>query len=233
MSVQQQGSATGAGAALVTSIACNVPAGVLAGYFLIWQIVQSITTAPATDPAGWTRLAFTPGAANSGSWTWYRISPGGEPASYTSPTLSSGQTATTMAAFSGVDPNTPFDVTKPAAVQGTTATTFPAITPVTAGAMILALGTDEYAASATVGTITSSNATMIGSNASTGAASSIHVISSMARFAWSSGAFTPAMSSSAATTRTIGESIALRPAPQQRQVIFPPMRNAVLRSATY
>lgn len=232
MAIALRGTPTGAGAALVTSISCNVPTGVVAGDLLIWNIAQGIATNPTTDPAGWTRIDFET-TTNDSSDNWYRIADGTEPASYTSPTLSSGQTATSMAAFSGVDNLNPFDITTPANSAGTTTIPFPAVTPVTAGAWIIAIAAIQFAANATVGTITSSNTTMMTSNASTGAASSVHAISAMSRFAWSSGAFTPAMSSSQATNRTLGQSLVLRPAFPQIPIRSPFMRQAVNRSLTY
>jgi hypothetical protein len=213
MAIAVRGTPTAGGsAALATSLVCNVPSGVQAGDILVWLITGSTPTNPATDPAGWTRAQFATTTGVNAA-LWYRVSGGSEPATYTSPTLTSAQQAYAMVAYSGVDNVTPLDVAMPAASAGTTAMAFPAITPVTTGAWVLGIGSPQHASSTTVPTSeTSTNLTIDANGKNTATTNVAHVQSVIGHAAWTSGAFTPAMTSPTATARTLGQTMALRPA---------------------
>ena len=131
-----------------------------------------------------------------------------EPASYTHSTLTSGRWVMSMAGFSGVN-STPLDVAVPAAVAGTTALTFPAITPVTAGAWTLAIGHVQGATGAVFVFSAGNNDALVVTNAPNTAA--INPSHAVARRAWTSGAFTPTMTYTGTSTRTLGSTGALRP----------------------
>jgi hypothetical protein len=232
MAIGLRNVASAGSTAAVTTIAQTVPAGVVNGDFLLWVIAQGTATNPATDPAGWTRLRFAT-TTNDSLDAWYRIA-SSEPASYNSPTLTSAQTVTAMAAYSGVDTVTPLDVAIPAATAGTTAVTFNAITPVTPGAWVLGLAALGYASSTTVpgaSDATSTNLSIDVQNRNTTSTNVIHVIDAIGHAAWSSGAFTPNMSAPATLARTIGQSVALRPAMYRRDIIV--VQQAVNRSVNF
>lgn len=236
MAISLVGTPTGTGAsAAVTSIACTVPTGATTSTYLVWTVNGNNVTSPTADPAGWTRLQFT-SVSGENVATWGRFHDGSS-TSYTSPTLTSAITATSMVAFGGVDTTTPLDVAMPTGTTGTTAWTFPAITPVTTGAWVVAVGGPQLAAAVTTGTITSSNLSAVDvATWSTNAASAVHVAACIGHLGtWASGAFTPAMASSAVTAHTIGQSLALRPATTTTTAPRRPLivQQAVQRAATF
>ncbi len=210
------GTSTTASTAQVTTITHTVPTGVVNGDLLIWVISQSNTaTNPVADPTGWTRIqAATNTTMNT--TVWYRVA-ASEPASYASPTLTSGMVTSLMVAYTGVDNATPLDVTVPTAVGTATGTfgPFPAITPLTAGAWVLGVGNCRFAASATIPSdtnLTSTNLTIDAQHASQATSASIHDDAGLGHAAWTSGAFTPNMASTLAASATLSQTIALRPA---------------------
>jgi hypothetical protein len=196
-------------AAATTGITNNVPAGTADGNFLVWVTGQTTATLIATL-AGWTQRQSGVGGASS-LQVWYRFA-SSEPASYTTAARTASRAFGVMAAFSGVDATTPWDVTEAAMVAGTTAFAGPAVTPVTAGAWILGIA-DCLVASGVINTVlSSSNTTIDGQTTSTSGAST-NMAGAISHQLWSgSGALTPAWSASNATTRTIAGAYALRPA---------------------
>ena len=78
-----QSSTTNTGSS--TSIVANVPASVASGDLLLAHlgVRQSASNPTVTGPAGWLPWAVDTPSTLTESHVWYRISPGGEPASYT------------------------------------------------------------------------------------------------------------------------------------------------------
>jgi len=202
--------APGSGAA-TTSFSTNVPAGVLNNDLLLWTLHGNTVTSAAT-PTGWTPWTLNTATGVNQS-TFYRWA-SGEPASYTA-TLSSNRWGGSMLALRGVDMTTPQDVTFPAAINGTTAITFPAITPVTAGAWILAAASLIGPTGVVDYTFGLGNLAALDCDAGTDNAGTTNTFICIGHQLWTSGAFTPTgpALSAQATTRTIGATWALRPAP--------------------
>lgn len=191
------------------AIVNNVPAGTVNGDLLIWRHSNTTATVTAT-PAGWTLLTSLTATATS-MVIWWRIA-ASEPASYSTGALTAGRSIGIMSAFSGVDNATPFDVATPTPVAGTTAVTCPAITPVTAGAWVLGFGDVNVASGVINTTFSSSNLTAIDAQVTSTQAAATNNVGATGHFAWSSGAFTPAYTTSNASVRSIGATAALRPA---------------------
>lgn len=164
--IAQRGSAEWA-ATETSPLVINKPAGVVAGDILIVNIVQNETQYGAgggsginTSPnlAGWTlidgREIYRTGNGNNANQWWgsvhYRVADGTEGADFSFTLNSRADMAIgTMVAFSGIDPNDPFDVAPGnLTVQGNddNEITTPGITTVTNGAAILMLGqiTNNY-----------------------------------------------------------------------------------------
>lgn len=211
------------------AIVNNVPAGTVNGDLLVWRYSETGTNIPTT-PAGWT-LA-TSGSTTSTSVTiWYRVA-SSEPASYTTGTLvTSGRHIGIMSAYSGVDNTTPFDVATPALVAGTTATTCPAITPVTVGAWVLGIGNANVGTGVINTTFSSGNLTAVDAQVTSTNGAQTNNVGATGHFAWTSGAFTPTYTTSNASVRTLGASLALRPF--NRGVVSIHNRAAVNRASTF
>lgn len=197
---------TAAPTAAATSVTINVPSGIANGDLLLWVASGNVATVAPT-PAGWNVYQTGTGTAQNLS-IFYRFA-SNEPASYTHSTLTSGKWAFTMAGFSGVDATTPLDVAVPAYVAGTTAVAFPAITPVTSGAWILAVAHVQGATGATFAFTNGNTDALVVVNQP---ASGINASNAIARRAWTTGAFTPTMTYTGTSTRTLGATGALRPA---------------------
>lgn len=195
----------------VTSFATNVPAGVADGDLLIWTLVaNNVTVAPT--PSGWSvwQTNSTTGLNQS---SFYRIA-SSEPSSYTASGLTSARWGAAMIALRGVDTTTPQDVSFPAAINGTTAFSWPAITPATSGAWVLAISAMQLSGTGiTDVTWTGGNVTV---DSDAGAATSnANPFVSHGHASWSSGAFTPTGPTSSPVgglSRTIGATTAVRPA---------------------
>lgn len=212
--------------AAVTTVTNSVPTGVVDNDQLIWLAVGTIATAPTT-PTGWSLEKST---TTTGNGTFiYRRTASSEPASYNM-TVTSARWTGLMLAYSGVDTQAPIDVTTPTGVAGTTAITCPAITPVTPGAVVLGVaGANNGPTVITTGTITSSNTTIDGTS-TTKSASAANDVAGVGSVAWTSGAFTPLMASSATPQRTMGMTVALRPFRGKGLIV---LRSAVQRATLY
>jgi hypothetical protein len=196
-------------AAATTGITNNVPAGIADGDFLIWVTGQTTATLIGTHASFTSRQTGVGGA--SSLQVWYRFA-SSEPASYTTAVRTASRAFGVMAAFSGVDATTPWDVTEAAMVAGTTAFAGPAVTPVTAGAWILGIA-DALVGAGVINTVLSSSNTAIDVQKTSTSGASTNMVGAISHQAWSgSGALTPAWSASNATTRTIAGAYALRPA---------------------
>lgn len=209
-----------ASSAAVTSITCDAPAGIDSGWTLFWHIVQQAATVAGGSPTGFNATAWHTGTTTGlNSMVYYRdVQDGDAGTTFTSHTLTSARTACTMVAFNFLMKASPKTGTFPGGFNGTTATAFNPITPTHSGAVILAFIAQSFASGVTPGTAASGNTTIIGQfNSSTAAA--INVLSAVGYAPWTSGAFTPTGSNSAATTRTIGLSTAMRPG-----TLYPPAR---------
>jgi len=94
------------GATSTTTITLNVPAGVVNGQLLLAVLtIDGGSSATITPPAGWTLANRTNSSTLIAQGLYYRIA-NTEPASY-SWTTSNRNSSAVMAAYSGVDPNTP------------------------------------------------------------------------------------------------------------------------------
>ena len=195
----------------VTSFATNVPAGVADGDLLIWTLVgNNVTVAPT--PSGWNvwQANTTTGLNQS---TFYRVA-SSEPSSYTATGLTSARWGSAMLALRGVDTTTPIDVTFPTRNAGTTALTYPAITPATAGAWVVAIGAVLASAQGTDIAWTAGNLDAVDTDVGSAVAAATNAFASHGHFAWTSGAFTPtgpATSPVGGLSRTIGATTAVRP----------------------
>lgn len=132
-----------------TSLAINVPAGVVDGDVLVLHGV----TADGDDGgfntlSGWTQIVnnvLTGGAAPSppGVTAWWRVA-SSEPASYTiTPTAGSTGICAQMMAFTGVDNTTPIDATTTTATGDSTNSDPAAITTVTDEALTIVSSTND------------------------------------------------------------------------------------------
>lgn len=196
------------GAAGASSHVVTVPTGNVDGNLLLAAITVGSATVPTT-PTGWT-IWQTGSTTAHALGVYYRVA-AAEPASYTFTTASS-RVCISMATLSGVDTTTPKDVAVPAVGTGTTTYAFPAITPVTAGAWVWATGSVGFASGATTGTPAASNFTLDAVVGPTAQSASINTAQGTGHLAWSAGAFTPAMTTSVASARTVSMTSAIRPA---------------------
>jgi hypothetical protein len=192
-----------------TTLTVNVPAGIANGDLLIWHMIANNATVAST-PAGWNVVKTGTTTTHNQSIFW-RVA-ASEPASYTHAALTSAKWTFSMYAFSGVDNTTPLDIASasiPAMTAGTTAVTLPAITPVTAGAWIIGTGSAIGATTATFAFSSSnSDGTVVLNQPATSGVNPSH-----GTFweAWVSGAFTPLVTFTGTSTRTLGSTYALRP----------------------
>lgn len=234
MAIAHRASTTVEGATTV-AITNNVPAGVVNGDLLLWRISDTTTTIPAT-PAGWTLLVSGTATATM-VVIWWRIA-ASEPASYTTAAFATaGRRIGIMSAYSGVDTTTPFDVATPALVAGTTAITCPAITPISAGAWVLGVANATVALNVTTTTFSSANLNAIDSQKTSTSTTATNDVGAIGHFAWTSGAFTATYTASQTMVRTLGGSIALRPAAaavvSKRRIPAVVNRAALVRASVY
>lgn len=189
----------------------NVPSGTVDNDVMVWRWSGAGNASVPTTPAGW-NLDKSGTTTVNGMATYWRVA-ASEPASYNFGTLGAAiRQSVTLISFSGVDTVNPIDVATAAYVAGTTATTCPACTPVTAGAWVLGLGDANVASGVTNTTFSSANLTAIDAQVSSTQAAATNNVGCCGHFVWSSGAFTPTFTTSNASVRTLGGSMALRPA---------------------
>ena len=195
---------------LVTSLATNVPAGVQDGDLLLWTLVGNNNTAAPT-PSGWTVWKTSTTTAHNQS-TFYRVA-SSEPASYTATGLASGRWGAGMLALRGVDQTTPADITFPAQVNGTSTLTYPAATPVTAGAWIVAIGSINGPSGTTNVNWSAGNVTTVQTDFGSNVSAQVNAFGSQGTFeSWSSGAFTPTgPQDDVVSARSIGNTTVVRP----------------------
>src|SRR5262245_45242494 len=193
----------------VTTFDTAVPSGVQNGDLLLWTLTGNTVTV-VSAPSGWTDWQLNSTTAIN-QCTWSRIA-SSEPASYTATGLSSNRWGGAMIALRGVDTTTPQDVAFPTRNAGTTALTYPAITPVTAGAWIIAIGCIVGPSGTADITWTIGNLDALDTDAGTNVSASTNCFVSHGHKVWTSGAFTPTAPATATTsTRTIGATQAVRP----------------------
>jgi hypothetical protein len=205
-----------------TAAVSNVPTGTVDGDLLIWQVGTAGTSGVQATPTGWTLAKSLAGPSGLSSFViWYRVA-ASEPASYTTGAFAAiGRRAVIMASYSGVDNTTPLDVAVPTITEGTTAVACPAITPVTAGAWVLGLATVVVGSGVINTTYSTSNLTAIDSQVTSTQGAATNAVDATGHFAWTSGAFTPAYTTSNASTRSIGATLALRPTVNPELVMAP------------
>jgi hypothetical protein len=117
-----------------------------------------------------------------------------------------------MAAFSGVDATTPWDVTEAAMVAGTTAFAGPAVTPSRPGRSSSGSRT-PWSVPGVINTVLSSSNTIPDAQVTSTNGASTNMVGGISHYPWRSGAVTPAWAASNVTTRTVAGAYALRPPP--------------------
>jgi hypothetical protein len=185
------------------------PATINAGDYMELNLSVNANTAMAT-PSGWTAAQATIAQTAMSYGVFWRIATGSEswPMNLT---MASGRYDGTLIVYSGVDNTTPQDVANGAATATTGIATFPSITPVTSGAWITARRFLLHASGVATGTRTVVNMTQREDVVSTqGAQVNLAIIH--ADTPWTSGAFTPNITYTAATTQNRAFVRALRPA---------------------
>jgi hypothetical protein len=197
-------------AAATTWSAFTLPSN-SAGDLLVMFIYEESNANLTTGPTGWTALTgpTTDGNSDGRGWTYYKVSSGSETGSAV--VFSSAQRGQiVVAAYSGVDTTTPWDVAS-VATGVTTASSWAAgpITPVTAGARLVSFIGSDLSAGETqpYHTITSpftafSNTEDSSSDTEVGAADG----------AWTSGAVTATWSTTGTADNAVVFVGALRPA---------------------
>jgi len=195
-------------AAAVTTFTTDEPAGTAVGDLMLWKTTYN-NNSIQPPPSGW--LAWTGASTTAlGQATWYRFKQSGDPSSwsYTGISLRWGHG---MESWRGVDTTTPQDVT-PVSAVGTTLNGFPAITPVTAGAHIVADGAMLGPTSTTNVTWATNNLDALSNDFGSNVTTTTNAFLGSGYEAWTSGAFTPNLTHAVTSTRTISIAYALRPA---------------------
>lgn len=207
MPISLVGSTTQDPTVAVTTLSSGMPAGVATGDLVLFVVLTNTTTIPAA-PSGYTQIAT---GANStiGLGVWYKFATNSsEPAPSTTQSAFRATSATLV--YRGVDSTTPIDVAAGTSTTGTTAVSVPARTPLTAGAWDIAIG--SMLTSATNTTTWSSTNLVLDQPSISNVAGSNNPAFVVGHFAWTSGAFTPNITKSATSTRTLGTHFVLRPA---------------------
>lgn len=142
-----------------TSYTLNRPSSVTDGDLMVMAIISEVDSGSISVPSGWTtRWSGTWMATNRPFLVAFRVITdiGSEPTSYTA-SKSSGTARGMILAYRGVDPDNPFDIATDT-TNSATATTLsvPAVTTVTGGAWLLAIGgiaanTNQAGSASTVG----------------------------------------------------------------------------------
>lgn len=174
MAVALQGTPSVYESASATSAVIPYPSGITAGELLLATVADSGSTAPNTNPGGWTLALAQAGPSSSPSMAvWYKIATGGEGGSVTFTTnATAGRVTGIMTRWSGVDNTTPMDAT-PVGSNSAIATTFTmaGITTVTANAMLV--HTISLNASSAADIVTLSGTTKASGSTGTGRRQSI------------------------------------------------------------
>lgn len=202
-----------------TTSSVPYPAGIAAGDCLVLLVARSATA--ITVPAGWT--AFSGGQiTTTGGATLllaFKLAAGTESGSL-AVTAASGTGHSRMFRFTGVDQTTPQDVTGGTATANATTTVLPTLTTVTAGACLLAAGTNAGAAG---GTYTISDGNYVEDDDS-GQAVGASNARNAALYHWISGAAgaTGTKTLTHTNARAVGVHGALRPAAGGGATVAPP-----------
>lgn len=207
MPISLVGSTTQDPTAAVTTLSSAMPAGVAAGDLVLFVALTNTITIPAA-PSGYTQITTS---ANStiGLGVWYKFAANSsEPAPSTTQSVFRATSATIV--YRGVDPTTPIDVAAGTSTAGTTAVAVPARTPLTTGAWDIAIGSMLTTAANT--TTWGSTNLVLDQPSISNVSGSNNPAFVVGHFAWTSGAFTPIITKSATSTRTIGTHFVLRPA---------------------
>jgi hypothetical protein len=201
-------------------------AATLAVNDLQWLILQVNANVAMATPTGWT-LAENGATTATSYGIFYKWVTGSETWP-TNLTMTSGRYNAQLLVFRGVDTTTPLDVADAKATATTTIVAFPSITPVTAGAWVVATRLLLHASGVATGTRSSSNLTQREDTTST-AGATVNQATFTGTFAWTSGAFTPVVTTTAASqTQNRAYVAALRPAadtaPALPIIVQPPRR---------
>ena len=114
-----------------------VPAGTSQGNLLVVAIfTEKGTGVTYTLPSGWTQIRATNDGANFGLQTFYKVAGASESGSYVFTHSTSGLWSGSISRFTGVNPSNPIGVSNGSSGSSGNATS-PAITPTTAGTLIL------------------------------------------------------------------------------------------------
>jgi hypothetical protein len=144
-----RGAASGTAPSGDNTLTIPVPAGTVAGDFMLASIAFRPQTLLATEPAGWTlirRMNNAGGSPNSLA-VYYRVATAGEPANYTWTFNGSTGSAGGIQAFSGVDLTDPYDVENGLPTATGLSHAAPAVTTTTANSMVVT--THAFASGAT------------------------------------------------------------------------------------
>lgn len=194
-----------------TPITVGVPAGAAVDDLLLLVGAYNNNSVAAT-PAGW-NVWHTDSTTALGLVVFWRIATSGDVAGGV--TYSIANTASrscgAMLAYRGADATTPEDVAS-SNNTGNGTQTFPAITPATAGAWIIAIGAHITAAGDASVTWSTSNMDAVDEQALGSTSGVTDATLGVAHEAWTSGAFTPNLTSTGTTGRSISISSAIRPA---------------------
>ena len=182
-----------------------------AGDLLLMWIYEESNATLNTPPSGWTsRTGPTTDGANDGrAWTYYKISSGSE--SNPSLVLSSAQRGqVVIAAYSGVDNTTPFDVTSVATgFSSASSWSVGPITPTTAGAFLVSfIGADLSASQSQPYFAITSPFTAYSSTEDSSSTTEVGA----ADGAWTSGATSAAWSTAGTADNAVASIHALSPA---------------------
>lgn len=209
MTATQVGTPTGAAlTTAATSIDVPTPAGTDAGDVMFLSLSVLTNTTLAT-PSGWTLIST--GAGTGLSWgLFWKVATASEPANQSFTGLPSFRYAGMIATWRGVDSANPIE-TAPVATTGTTSmVAFSSITPTTAGAVILARRFAVHTSGTFPTSYTSSNMT-VGGFVTTSSGSAVNIAQAVASQPWTSGAFTPNLTTTTGTTQNRAVVFAIRP----------------------
>lgn len=207
--------------ATTTSIVVPVPAGTVAGEFLLAHISNSAASGVApvavpTPATGWTKITGVSGSGNGSQSTalFYRWATASEPASYAFATGTASNRGTgSMLRISGVDTATPLDVAavviSTAAV--TTAAVVPSMTTVTAGAVIFTGATINASSSADI--VPPATQTLVAGTKATGTGRRAALYTESRPTAGATGTRSYTFTPTTTALQQAHASVALRPAP--------------------
>jgi N,N-dimethylformamidase beta subunit-like protein len=136
-SIAFRGASTNDKAGASTSLALNVPAGVVSGDALYAVVVYEWGYVP-TDPVGWTLVGEAVNTDNNNTRVLRRIA-SSEPASYSWSFNAANHVGGAMVAYSGVDPTTPEDVPAATKIGNSTTPISQSLTTVSDQAVLLSV----------------------------------------------------------------------------------------------